>query len=62
MRFTTEDLLIIIDSLDDTLIVQQAASLIHRSQDERIEIRRRIDRTTRTKAKLLLMLKEAIEE
>lgn len=62
MRFTIEDLHVILDALDDTLIVQQAASLVHRSQYEREEIKRRIDRTTRTKAKLLLMLKEAIEE
>lgn len=62
MRFTIEDLHIIIDSLDDTLIVQQAASLVNRSQYEREEIKRRIDRTTKTKAKLLLMIKDAIEE
>lgn len=62
MKFTIEDLHIIIDSLDDTLIVQQAASLSHRSQYEREEIKRRIDKTTKTKAKLLLMLKDAIEE
>lgn len=62
MRFTVEDLRIIIDALDDTLIVQQAISLVHRSQHEREEIKRRIDRTTRTKAKLMLMLKDAIED
>lgn len=61
MRFTIEDLRTIIDALDDTLIIQQAVSLTHRSPNQRKEIKRRIKRTTETKAKLLLMLKEAIE-
>lgn len=57
--FNVNDLETILDSLNDTLIVQQAAHLTCKDPDKHKKINRRIDQTTRTMAKIMLLLKDA---